>query len=143
MALRREPGILESRAQSERLSRYTMAISNGEFHRDMLLGLRARLAGEMGQLADAALNKPSPAARVPSDLADVGTDAFEQELTLNLLGNEKDVLEQIDAALERIGDGSYGRCEECGRAIPRARLDAIPYAALCVKCASRQEERGR
>jgi DnaK suppressor protein len=60
-----------------------------------------------------------------------------------LLGNEKEVLEQIDAALERIVDGSYGRCEACGKSIPKARPDAIPYAALCVKCASQQENAGR
>jgi DnaK suppressor protein len=72
-------------------------------------------------------------------MADIGSDAFEQELTLNLMGNEEGVLEQIDAALKRIEDGSYGRCEECGHNIAKARLDAIPYAALCVRCASREE----
>jgi DnaK suppressor protein len=109
-------------------------------HRDTLLALRARLTGDMGQMADAALSKPTSAASIPSDLADVGTDAYEQALTLSLLGNGKDVLEQIDAALERTEDGSYGRCEECGKVIPAARLEAIPYAALCVKCASREEK---
>jgi DnaK suppressor protein len=119
-----------------------MGTGNGELlHRDKLLALRARLVGDMNQMADVALNKDRiHAIRTPSDMADVGTDAFEQELTLNLLGNEKDVLEQIEAALKRIEDGSYGRCEECGIGIPRVRLEAIPYAALCVKCASRQEK---
>jgi DnaK suppressor protein len=117
-----------------------MTARNGQLHRDRLLDLRARLTGDMNRMADAALNKDiDNTVRMPTDMADVGTDAFEQELTLNLLGNEKDVLEQIDAALERIEEGTYGRCEECGLAIAKARLDALPYAALCVKCASRQE----
>ena len=77
---------------------------------------------------------------MPSDMADIGTDAFEQELTLDLMGNEKEVLEQIEAALKRIEDGSYGKCEECGRNIAKARLQAMPYAALCVSCASKAEE---
>ena len=115
-----------------------MTERNGRFHRDSLLALRARLLGDVNQMADAAL-KGSNAVRMPSDMADVGTDAYEQELTLDLLGNEKEVLEQIEAALVRIDNGSHGRCEECGKSIARARLDAIPYAALCVKCASRQE----
>ena len=119
-----------------------MATGNGELlHREKLLTLRARLVGDMNQMADAALNKDRiQTIRVPSDMADVGTDAFEQELTLNLLGNEKGVLEQIEAALKRIEDGSYGQCEGCGVGIPKARLEAIPYTALCVKCASRLEE---
>ncbi len=113
-----------------------MAAING--HRDTLLILRARLLGDMGQMANAALSNID-VMRMPSDMADIGTDAFEQELTLDLLGNEKEVLGQIDAALKRIEDGSYGRCEECGHSIAKARLDAIPYAALCVRCASREE----
>jgi DnaK suppressor protein len=119
-----------------------MTTSNGHVHRNTLLILRARLMGDMSQMADAALNKDSDnVVRMPTDMAELGTDAFEQELTLNLLGNEKGVLEQVDAALTRIEDGNYGRCEECGREIAKARLDAIPYAALCVKCASREETR--
>lgn len=107
-------------------------------HRNTLLLLRARLLGDMSQMEDTAL-KDVNAVRMPSDMADVGTDAFEQELTLNLMGNEKEVLEQIEAALERIEQGSYGRCEACGHGIGKARLDAIPYTAFCVKCASQQE----
>jgi hypothetical protein len=49
-------------------------------------------------------------------------------------------LDQIEAAIERIEDGSYGRCEECGEEIPKSRLEAIPYAAECVRCASQEEE---
>ena len=109
---------------------------NGQHNQ--LLRLRARLLGDMNQLANAAL-QDSNSIRMPSDMADVGTDTFEQELTLDLMGNEKEVLEQIEAALKRIEDGSYGTCEECGKNIARARLAAIPYAALCVRCAAKAE----
>jgi DnaK suppressor protein len=111
-------------------------------YHDTLLLLRARLSGEMNQMTDKAL-RDGDTVRMPSDMADVGTDVFEQEITLDLLGNENEVLEQIDAALKRIAIGRSGKCEGCGRAIAKARLDAIPYAALCVKWASRQEERRR
>jgi DnaK suppressor protein len=112
---------------------------NPNGHYNQLVHLRARLLGDVSQMADTAL-QGSNVVRMPSDMADVGTDAFEQELTLDLLGNEKKVLEQIDAALKRIEDGSYGKCDECGKNIAKARLEAIPYAALCVRCAAKAED---
>ena len=64
----------------------------------------------------------------------------DQKLTVSLLRRDKDTLDQIEAAIQRIEDGGYGRCEECGEQIPKTRLDAIPYAAECVRCASQREE---
>lgn len=72
-------------------------------------------------------------------MADLGSDSFDQELTLNLLGSERNALDEIEAAIARIENGSYGRCETCGVRIPHSRLDAIPYAAQCVRCASEHE----
>jgi DnaK suppressor protein len=92
-------------------------------------------------MADNALNKDrSKTTSMPTSMAELGSDNSDQELTLSLLGNEKDALDQIEAAIERIGDGSYGLCETCGVKIPKARLEAIPYAAQCVRCTSQQEE---
>ena len=105
-------------------------------YRERLLNLRARLQGDMTQMEDNALNKDySRATSMPTDMAELGSDNFDQQLTLSLLGSEKDTFDQIDLALKRIEDGSFGQCEECGMAIPEARLEAIPYAALCVRCA--------
>jgi DnaK suppressor protein len=95
----------------------------------------------MVQMEDNALNQDhSRTTSMPNDMAELGTGNFDQELTLSLLGSEKDALDQIDGALKRIEDGSYGECEACGGKIPKSRLDAIPSAALCVRCASQQEE---
>jgi DnaK suppressor protein len=95
----------------------------------------------MTRMADAALNKDhNKPPGVPTDLAELGSDNFDQELTLNLLGSEKDVLDQVDAALGRIEDGSFGHCEQCDKKIPEARLEALPYTALCVQCASMREQ---
>lgn len=110
-------------------------------HRDRLLALRARLQGDMTQMADNALNKDrSHSTSMPIDMAELGTDNFDQDLTLSLLGSEKDALEQVEGALKRIEEGTFGLCDECGAKIPKARLAAIPYAALCVQCASEQEQ---
>lgn len=110
-------------------------------YKDRLLALRARLRGDVTQMADAAFKKNRNQANgdlsaMPIHMADIGSDNFEQEFTLSLMESEEGTLGQIEAALERIEDGVYGECEECGVKIPKARLNAIPYATLCVKCAS-------
>jgi DnaK suppressor protein len=108
---------------------------------ERLLTLRARLRGDMTQMEDNALNKDhSRTTSMPTDMAELGSGNFAQEFTLSLLGSENETLDQIEAAIERIEDGIYGRCEECGGKIPKPRLEAIPYAAQCVQCASQQEE---
>lgn len=75
----------------------------------------------------------------PLHPAEVGTHSFEQEFTLNLLSSDGDRLEQIEAALEKITEGTYGACEECGGRIRKARLELIPDTAFCVDCASKLE----
>jgi DnaK suppressor protein len=119
-----------------------MTITELTLHRERLLALRARLLGDMTQMEDNALNKDhSRTTSMPIDIAELGTGNFDQEFTLGLLGNDEDAIDEIEAAIGRIEDGSYGRCEKCGEKIPKSRLDAIPYAARCVLCASQQEER--
>ena len=109
-------------------------------HRERLLALRARLRGDMIQMEDNALNKDhTRTTSMPTSLAELGSDNSDQELTLSLLGSDKNALDQIEAAIQRIADGCYGRCEDCGDRIPKSRLEAIPYAAQCVRCASRGE----
>jgi DnaK suppressor protein len=114
-------------------------------HRGKLLALRARLLGDMTQMEDNALNKDhSNTTSMPIDMAELGTGNSDQELTLGRLGSDKEAIDQIEAAIGRIEDGSYGQCEKCNGKIPKSRLEAIPYAAHCVRCASQQEEgRGR
>ena len=111
-------------------------------HRERLLALRTRLLGDMTQMEDNALNKDgSRTTSMPTNMAELGSDNADQELTLSLRGSEKDALDQIEAAIRRIEDGGYGWCEECGGKIPESRLAAIPYAAQCVRCASQREEK--
>ncbi len=116
-------------------------------YKNVLLALRARLRGDVNQLADAALKKNRSEANgnlssMPIHMADLGSDNFEQEFSLSLMENDEMTLDAIEGALERIEAGIYGDCEECGTKIPKTRLEAIPYTALCVKCASKMESRG-
>jgi DnaK suppressor protein len=64
------------------------------------------------------------------------TLAVERERDLALSAQARSAVDEIDAALAKIADGSYGTCEQCGKSIPRERLRAIPYATLCVQCKS-------
>jgi len=113
--------------------------------RDRLLALRARLRGDVSQMAESTLKKNRTESNgdlssMPIHMADIGSDNFEQEFTLSLMESEEGTLGLIEASLERIEEGTYGQCEECGVKIPKSRLNAIPYATLCVRCASRQEQ---
>ena len=75
------------------------------------------------------------------DQADAGTKTFEREQEISLVNNAREVSEQSEHALERILDGSYGICENCGNPIGKNRLLVFPRATLCVPCKSKQERR--
>ncbi len=112
--------------------------------KERLLVLRARLRGDVSAMQDAALRKTRTEASgdlssMPIHMADIGSDNFEQEFTLSLMQNDEDTLEAIESALERIEEAQYGKCEECQGTIPKARLNAIPYTSLCIKCAEALE----
>ena len=117
-----------------------MANSEWTLHRKKLLALRASLLGDMTQMEDDTLKDHQKTMSIPTDREELGSDTTDQELTVSLLGSDKDTFDQLEVALQRIEDGTYDRCEECGEEIPKSRLDAIPYAAECVRCASKQEE---
>jgi DnaK suppressor protein len=72
--------------------------------------------------------------------ADDATDAFEQAKELSLLQNSERLLDQVQAALARFEQGTYGSCERCGKPIDPARLQALPYAALCMMCQQHLEQ---
>jgi len=77
------------------------------------------------------------------DEADVAADAIDRTLLTSLGAQDANRLQQINNALERIYQGKYGRCVMCQKEIPQERLKALPYALLCVGCASAQERKNR
>ena len=106
--------------------------------------MRARLRGDVSTMADAALRHTGADAsgdlsRMPIHMADIGTDAYEQEFTLSLVANEEGTLELVELALERIKLRKFGLCEECGGMIAKKRLEAIPFAPMCIRCAEKME----
>lgn len=75
------------------------------------------------------------------DQADAGTKTFEREHEMSLVINARDMVLQTERAIERIDDKSYGRCEECGNSIGKARLQVFPRATLCMLCKQKEERR--
>ncbi|HHT9125619.1 MAG TPA: TraR/DksA family transcriptional regulator [Candidatus Brocadiia bacterium] len=75
-----------------------------------------------------------------TDLADIASNTLRDELSWLVVEEERRELEQIDEALARIKSGSYGICRNCGEPIKKARLEALPFATLCIKCKEVEEE---
>jgi len=72
--------------------------------------------------------------------ADISTESDEREKIATLITRETAAVKELDAALERIEDASYGKCEACDDDIPAARLQALPFATLCIKCQTEAEK---
>lgn len=101
-------------------------------YKRILLERRQQLTANLSSMADEAL-KPNGSGSDVEESADFGSDQFEQEFTLGLMENEQNVVREIDRALDRIEDGTYGVCEGSGEKIPKARLDALPWARYTVQ----------
>jgi DnaK suppressor protein len=120
-----------------------------EKYRQALLDLGKGLKGKVTDLEHEALRKTGGEesgnlSNMPMHMADLASDNFEQEVAIGLLETEEQRLEEIAAALLRIDNGTFGRCQECGKEILEERLEAIPYTSLCIECAGRADgEMGR
>ncbi|WP_293786946.1 TraR/DksA C4-type zinc finger protein [uncultured Aeromicrobium sp.] len=110
--------------------------------RDELLGDIERLAGELK--TSAVELREMLAAGVDgagNDQADVGSTSLERDAEMSLAANQQVLLIQTEKALERLEDGSYGICENCGEPIGKLRLMAFPRATLCMECKRKEERR--
>jgi RNA polymerase-binding protein DksA len=79
----------------------------------------------------------------PKDLADIASDDVDRKMIEAIGTQELKRLKLIDSALTRIKQGRYGHCMKCGSHIPHDRLEAMPYALMCIKCKSEDERRNR
>ncbi len=114
-------------------------------YRERLRGLLQRLDHDRKDLKEEALQPEGGEAsgvlsNTPFHHGDLSSREYEEEVTLGLIENEEELLDEVNQALQRIEKGTFGRCESCRREIPKGRLDAVPYARLCVGCARKLEE---
>jgi DnaK suppressor protein len=104
--------------------------------KDMLLKMRSDLAQEITRRSRATTE---PGAQDKGDILDLVSEERTRELDILLTDREKRKLHQIDDALEKVEENTYGLCEECGIKIPRARLKVLPFAKYCVECQEKNE----
>jgi RNA polymerase-binding transcription factor DksA len=106
-----------------------------------LLARRSELLSDVVSMESEVLRKGrSDLSNLPIHFADVGTDSFATENTLGLVESERKLIADIDDALDRIENGTYGLCEVNGKPIPKARLRVIPWARYCVEHARLSEK---
>lgn len=96
--------------------------------------IRSALEGDLTSLKELSL--------ASGDLADVALDSAHEEVTSQMAEVESRELNQIDDAIARFSEGNFGACEGCDKPIPLARLQALPYATLCIKCQIKLEKSG-
>lgn len=114
--------------------------------RQRLLSLRDEMLDSMSGVAKDTLRsraEGSEASAFGMHQADAGSDAYDRDFALSLLSQEQDALYEIDEALKRLEQGTYGVCEISGKPIPKARLEAMPFARLTVECQSEFEKDNR
>jgi DnaK suppressor protein len=70
----------------------------------------------------------------------MAANAYTKELLVSMSDNDRKLLNLVDEALERIEEGEYGKCAHCGNPLPEKRLDAVPWARLCISCQDLQEK---
>lgn len=129
-----EPKVVKTTLRKEELEEF----------RQLLLDKRRELIGDMNNLQNEAMRQGSSGessgtSSMPIHMADIGTDTWEQELTLGLIENERGLLREIEEALHRIDDRTYGICLATSKPITKARLRAKPWAKYCIEYARKRE----
>ncbi len=122
-----------------------MSVIDTDRFREALLEERRRVEAAIENLHDehqgTITDEAGEEAAYDNHLADTATETFDRELDYTLEENSEHVLADIDAALKRIDDGTYGVCTNCGKQIPEERLEARPWATLCIDCKRERERR--
>src|SRR3989338_1155107 len=113
--------------------------------RQLLITERVKLADEIKSIAEDTSKSPREASGDLSaytiHMADMAADTYERELSMNIVSSEQEILYQIDDALKRLEDGSFGVCQQCNQPILMSRLKAVPYASLCISCQRVKEQK--
>jgi DnaK suppressor protein len=116
-----------------------------EMYRDLILAKRREIVGDMSSMEHEALRTSggSNLSNLPIHMADMGTDNYEQEFTLGLVEKDRKLLRDLNDALAKIQNGTYGICEGTAKPISKARLEAQPWARYSIEYARKLEGRLR
>jgi len=130
---------------STRTKKVRLTAADIERFKQLLLEKRRDIVNSVNEMEDETLKKSrldatGDLSSMPIHMADIGTDNYEQEFALGLMDGERKLLHEIDDALERTEQGTYGICEGTGKPIPKARLKAQPWARYCIEYARMLEQ---
>lgn len=144
MAQKRKKASSENTSSGKAKKKHLSAADIERF-KQILLEKRHEIVGDVTEMQDEALKKSrldasGDLSSMPIHMADIGTDNYEQEFALGLLDSERKLLREIDEALERIEQGTYGICIATNEPIAIARLEARPWAKYCVEYARKLEQ---
>jgi len=134
-----------TKASSTRAKKKRLTTADIKHFKEMLLEKRREILINVNEFEDEALKKSrldaaGDLSSMPIHMADIGTDNYEQEFALGLMDSERKLLREIDEALERIEQRTYGICEGTGKPILKDRLEANPWARYCVEYARMLEQ---
>ena len=137
--------VSKTKANSTRKKKVRLNAADIEHFKQILLEKRHEIVGNVNEMKDEALKKSrldasGDLSSMPIHMADIGTDNYEQEFALGLMDSERKLLNEIDDALQRIENKTYGICEATGKPIGKARLQAQPWARYCVEHARMIEQ---
>jgi RNA polymerase-binding protein DksA len=120
-----------------------MSVIDMDHFRERLLDERRRVTAAIQNLQHpgSISDETGEDAVYDNHLADTATETYDRELDYSLEENSDHILSEIDGALGRIDDGTFGTCSNCGKEIPVERLEALPWATLCIDCQRHQERR--
>lgn len=113
--------------------------------KETLINWKEKILKELGRLEGENLGKSQKdfsgdLSGYSLHMADAGTDTFDREFALGLVSNQQEFLYEIDEALKRMEEKTFGRCENCEKDIPLKRLKAVPFARFCIKCQGEAEK---
>lgn len=117
-------------------------------YKKLLIALKERIMGEMKHIEESTLSTSQREASgdlsgFTYHMADMASDTYDRDFSLNLATKEQRILYEIEEAMRRLNDNTFGKCELCAKSISKQRLNALPYARHCIKCQSKREESGR
>ena len=129
----------KSKAKGGSAGKYHFEGKDLEYY-NALLQAKAEVAHQMRFHSEGLDCSDADKRGVTTHMADISSDNSRHEMELRMLSEDGDVLKLIDAAIERLAKGEYGKCQECGKPIPEGRLKVRPYAVFCIECKTRREE---
>lgn len=132
----------DENAASKRLTKSPLSKKEMTHYKELLLRKRAEIMGDVESMEDEALLSGDRMSHTPNHMAEQGSDVYGQTLSLDIAASQRKLVVEIEEALHRIEEGTYGVCIVMGTPIGKARLDAKPWAKLCIEAARRLERGG-